>query len=148
MPVHRDSSSISRQSRGRARPDILRVSAPAHDADGVLVLYVEGSEPPPGPAPTDPTPEDAVLAPLRAERDAALEEVAYLREQLRSVSEYHTHLRDEERRRMSDERTQLAIELTSPRGEMQRRTYPGTIATGRARGPLTIASDGDGAGTP
>lgn len=92
--------------------------------------------------------EDAVLAPLRAERDAALEEVAYLEEQLRSVSEYHTHLLDEERRRMFDERTQLTTELASLREELHRRTYPGVGATRSARRPVTTTSDGDVTGTP
>ena len=88
-------------------------------------------------------PEDAVLAPLRAERDAALEEVAYLKEQLRSLSAYHTHLLDEERRRMFDERTQLATELASLRQDLQRGTFPGGRAAWSARGPLTSIPDGD-----
>ena len=147
MPFHRASSSTGRQSRGRARPDTLHVSAPARDVDGVLVLYAEGGEPSPSPASTNPTPEDAVLAPLRAERNAALEEVAYLKEQLRSLSAYHTHLLDEERRRMFDERTAMATELASLREELQRRGYPGARATRSARAPRTTASGGDGAGT-
>ena len=147
MPFHRDSSSTGRQSRGRARPDTLHVSALARDADGVLVLYAEGRELPPCPAPTNPTPEDAVLASLRAERDAALEEVAYLKEQLCSLSAYHTHLLNEERRRMFDERTQLPSELVTLRDELQRRAYPGARATRNARAPSTTALGGDGAGT-
>ena len=146
MHFHRDSPP-GRQSRGRARPDSPHVSARARDADGVLVLYAQEGEPPLRPAPKDPMSEDAVLAPLRAERDASLEEVAYLREQLLSLSAYHTHLLDEERRRMFDERTQPAKELTSLREELHRRTYPGAMATRSARGPQTTRSD-DVTGAP
>ena len=142
MPLHRDSSSTGRRSGARARPDTLHVSARVRDVDGVLVLYAEGGEPPP-PAPADAMPGDTVLAQLRAERDAALEEVAYLEEQLCSLHAYHTHLLDEERRRMFDERTQLATELASLRQELQRRTYPGGIAVWSVRRPPTPASDGD-----
>jgi hypothetical protein len=147
MPFQRDTSSPGRQSRSRDRPDALQVSA-ARDADGVLVLYAEGSEPSLRPASTDPMPEDAVLARLRAERDAALEEVAYLEEQLRSLRAYHAHLLDEERRRMFDERTGMATELASLREELQRRTCPDAMPRRSARGPLIMTSDADGAGTP
>lgn len=143
MPFLPDSSSTSRRSRG----DTLHVGARPRDADGVLVLYVEGGESPPRIAPADPAPEPTVLAQLRAERDAALEEVAYLREQLRSVSEYHTHLLDEERRRMFDERTQLATELASMREDLQRRTFPGALAAWSARAPFTGESGADAIGT-
>jgi hypothetical protein len=110
------------------------------DADGVLVLYAEGAEPSPRFAPKDPM-SDAVLGQLRAERDAALEELAFLREQLRSLSAYHTHLLDEERRRMFDERTELATEVATLREELQRRTYPSGKAMWSTLGPPTTTPD-------
>jgi hypothetical protein len=147
MPFHRGSSSTGRQSRVRTLPETLHAGARAGTADGVLVLYAEGGEPSARSVPKDLMSEDAVLAPLRAERDAALEEVAYLREQLRSLIAYHTHLLDEERRRMHDERTQVTIELATLREELQRRTYPGSAATRSARELLATGSDSDGAST-
>jgi hypothetical protein len=111
--------------------------------DGVLVLYVEGAEPSARPVPEDLMLEDAVLGSLRAERDAALEEVAYLREQLRSVSAYHAHQLEEERGRMFDERTQLASELAAMRDELRRRTYPGRNAIWSRAGSPTSTSDAD-----
>lgn len=147
MPFHRDSSP-GRQSRSRAGLDTLHTSARARGVDAVLVLYAEDVEPSPRPAPKDPMSEDTVLAPLFAERDAALEEVAYLREQLHSQIAYHSHLLDEERRRMFDERTELARELTSLREELHHRTYPAVAARTRsARGPRTTRSD-DVSGAP
>lgn len=147
MPFPRDSSSTSRRPQGRARPDTFAASTRTRDADGVLVLYADGGEPSSRPAPKDPMSEAALLIQLRTERDAALEEVAYLKEQLCSVSAYHGHLLDEARQRMFEERTQLTTELASLREELQRRTYPGAMANWRAGRPLATVSDGDGAGT-
>jgi hypothetical protein len=146
MPIRRDTSSISR-SRSRTRSHSRQASARARNANGVLVLYAEGAEPTPRPAPKDSMSEDSILASLRAERDAALEEAAYLREQLRSLSAYHIHLLDEERRRMFDERTQLATELVTLREELHRRAYPGGKVAWNAGGSSAAASDGHVTGT-
>ena len=147
MTFHPDASPPRRRSRGRTRPDRLHASAPVRDADGVLVLYAEGGAPDPRCTQKESMPEDAVSTSLLAEYDAALEEIAYLKEQLGSLSAYHTHLLDEERRRMFDERTQLASELASLREALQRRTLPGVMATSSAGAPPTSAPDGNITGT-
>ena len=147
MPLHRDSSSSGRRSRGGIRPDNLHVNARVCNADGVLILYADEGEPLPGAAPQDPMPDDGALTQLRTERDTALEEVAYLKEQLCSLSAYHSHLLDEERRRMFDERTQLATQLASLREELQGRTYLRAGASWSPRGPLAAVSDADVIGT-
>ena len=147
MPFRRGSPSTGRGSRVRALPRTLHAGARARAADGVLVLYAEGDEPSPPSAPKELMVEDAALAPLRAERDAALEEVAYLEEQLRSTSAYHAHQLEEERRRMFDERTQLANELATLREEIHRRTYPGATAARSERKSLITVPDGDGTDT-
>jgi hypothetical protein len=139
MPLHRDRPA-SRHARGRARLDTPGPSARRGDTDGVLVLHID-DEPPSRSAPIGSTPEDDTLAPLRAERDAALEEVAYLEEQLRSLIAYHRHLLDEERQRMFDERTQLATELATLREGLQRRTYPGGSADWTRSGSPTSDAD-------
>lgn len=149
MPFHRD----SRTGRpGRVRPT-SRASARPRAADGVITLYVvdgeqvDGELPPPS-APTESMPEDERLAHVLLERDRALEEVAYLEEQLRSLSAYHIHLLDEERQRMFDERTQLATELAVLREELQRRAYPGgSTAWSTSVSPAT-APDGSRTGGP
>lgn len=146
MTILPGTSSTGRGARGRARPETSHPSALAR-ADGVLVLYAEGHERSSRSEPKDHMSDDAVVAPLRAERDAALEEVAYLREQIRSMSAYHAHLLEEERGRMFDERTQLATELAALREDLQRRAFPGAVATSRARGALAATSDEDSTST-
>ena len=137
MPNHRGRSSTGRNTQAGAR---------TRAGDGVLVLYAEEGEPSPRFAPKNPMPEDDTLALLRAERDAALEEIAYLQEELRSVRAYHSHLLDEERRRMFDERTQLTAELVTMRAELNRRTFPGATGAWSPGGPRSTTSD-DGADT-
>lgn len=90
--------------------------------------------------------EDVGLAQLRAERDAALEEVAYLKEQLRGASAYHDYLLEEERRRMLQERMKLASQLALLHEELHRRALPDAITAPDARRP-TRAWDEDGTGT-
>ena len=73
-------------------------------------------------------PDAAALAQLRAERDAALEEIAYLKEQVRSTSAYHAHLFEQERDRMHAEHQALLRELAILGEELQcrARTVPAT----------------------
>ena len=148
MPFHRDSSSTGRRSRGRASSDASQASPRARDANGVIVLYADEDELRPRPAPKDLMSEDLEVAQLRADRDSALEEIAYLKEQLRSLGAYHAHLLNEERQRMLDEQTQLARELSAMREEMQRRTFPRAMATSSAGRPLATAPDGHDTATP
>jgi hypothetical protein len=92
--------------------------------------------------------DDEMLAQLRSERDAAREEIAYLKEQLRSLAAYHAHLLEQERHRMLDELAKIASQMSTLREELHRRTFPGVPGVGSARVALTaVSSDGDGTGT-
>ena len=62
----------------------------------------------------------AALAQLSAEHDAALEDVEFLQEQLRSATAYHAHLLDNERVRLLTEHRALLRELTILDDELKR----------------------------
>ena len=54
---------------------------------------------------------DGMVEQLRAERDAALEEIAFLREQLRSTRAYHLHELEEQCAHLHAERKLLLRQL-------------------------------------
>jgi hypothetical protein len=146
MSSHRGPSSKGRRPRGDARTGTSQTQPRARDADGVIMLYADGADPSPRPVPKDSMSEDVALAQLRAERDAALEVVAYLKQQLCCVCAYHAHLLEEERRRMFQERMELAGQLALLHEELYRRTHPDAITARTVRRPLRRASDEDGTG--
>ena len=154
MPFHHSSSRTGRRS-SRDRIDASRSSAQTPVEDGVLVLYGERAKSSRRPA-SGEMPGDVTLARLRAERDATREEVEYLKEQLQSMSAYHAHVLEEERRHMLEQLASLASGLAMLREELHSRTYARGTTTWSARAPLTRTSDdellttttnGDGTGT-
>lgn len=70
---------------------------------------------------SNPMFDDAALAQLRADHDAALEQIAFLEEQLRSTVAYHTHLFERERAHLLVEHQTLLRELATLSDELQRR---------------------------
>lgn len=89
--------------------------------DGILALVPHDPSRDARALPADPMPDAAALAQLRVERDAALEEIVFLKEQIRSVSAYHAHLLEQERARMHAEHQMLLRELAILGEELQRR---------------------------
>lgn len=73
--------------------------------------------------------DDATVAQLRAEHDAALEHIAFLEEQLRSTVAYHTHLFERERARLLVEHQALLREVVILGDELDRRTREATSPT-------------------
>ena len=129
MPVRPDQSSRGRGGRRRVSNDASHAPTPARTGHRVLVLVPSDPLPDPVAASSPPEPVVDPLAQLRAERDAALEEVAFLREQLRSAEAYHQHELARERSRLIEERDAVLRELALLGDELQRR------ARRKARGP-------------
>ena len=127
MPAHHDGSSRGTGPRGRLRRSHSSLHAAGRRNDGILVLVPHDPSHDPSrdarALPADPMPTDAALAQLRAERDVALEEIAFLKEQLRSMSAYHAHLFEQERAYMHAEHQALLRELALLGEELQRRAF-------------------------
>ena len=125
MSIHDGSTFRERGRRGRSpgdrpgtgdRPDARTTGCGNH---GILALVPREPQRDRCDAAPDVTTQDAELAQLRAERDAALEQIAFLEEQLRSTVAFHAHLLERERVRLLAEHEMLR-ELVVLGDELQR----------------------------
>ena len=103
--------------------------------DVIVLELVRGKRPAPS-AEVDRISRDADSARLHAERDAALEDAAFLREQLTGVECYYAQLLHEERARLIAERQSLLGTIDVLAQELHRRASresDGTANDGAAR---------------